>query len=65
MPTLRLSTRDPKESLAKMKKSGENTFTRVREDDEDQPGEAFVFEVADDGAVKGFWRHSNWYPKVR
>ena len=37
----------------------------VRKDDEDQPGEAFVFELADDGTVRGFKRHSNWYPKVR
>ena len=60
-----LPARDPKEALARLKKSGDHTFTRVRKDDEDQPGEAFVFELADDGQVKGFWRHSNWYPKVR
>jgi len=60
-----LPTRNPKDSLARLKKSSEHTFTRVRKDDADQPGEEFVFEIADDGTIKGFWRHSNWYPKVR
>ena len=62
---LRLKSRDPKDALSRLKASGELTFTRVRKDDEDQPGEELAFELAGDGTVLGFKRHSNWYPKVR
>jgi hypothetical protein len=47
-----LGARELKEALVKLKKTGEHVFRRVREDDEDQLGEEFVFDVADDGTVK-------------
>jgi CubicO group peptidase (beta-lactamase class C family) len=60
-----LDQRDLKEALVKLKETGEHVFRRVREDDEDQPGEEFVFDVAEDGTVTRYKQHSNWYRKVR
>jgi CubicO group peptidase (beta-lactamase class C family) len=60
-----LDEREPKEALVRLKKTGEHVFRRVREDDKDQLGEEFVFEVAEDGSVTRYKQHSNWYRKVR
>jgi hypothetical protein len=60
-----LRSRELKEALVKLKKTGEHVFRRVREDDEDQLGEEFVSDVADDGTVNRDKHHSNWYRKVR
>ncbi len=60
-----LRTRDPKEGLFQLKKTGEHTFRLVRKDDEEVLGQEFVFEVDDDGAVTRYKTHSNWYLKVR
>lgn len=60
-----LGSRDPKAALEKLEQTGEHTFRRVREDDESLPGEEVVFEVAEDGSVVRFVRHSGWYRKVR
>lgn len=60
-----LGSRDPKKSLERLAKSGEHAFRRIREDDEAQPGEEIVFELAEDGSVRRFAQHSNWYVKVR
>lgn len=60
-----LGTREPKETLARLKKTGEHAFRRVREDEEGQLGEEFVFELAADGTVTRYKQHSNWYRKVR
>ena len=65
LAALWLHSRDPGETLFELKPDGEHVFRRVREDDEDQPGERIVFEVDDTGAVTGFRRHSNVHVKVR
>ena len=59
-----LRTRDPAESLNKLKKTGEHTFRRIREDDEEVLGEEYVFEVAEDGTVTQVTWHSNPYKKT-
>ena len=59
-----LATRDPKESLSKLTKTGEHTFRRVRKDDESL-GEEFVFSVDENGDVTRFTSHSNWMTKIR
>ena len=58
-----LRTRDPAESLNKLKKTGEHTFRRIRKDDESL-GEEFVFEVDENREVIRFTSHSNWMTKV-
>jgi CubicO group peptidase (beta-lactamase class C family) len=65
LAVLWLQSREPKEALYELKKTGEHTFRRVRRDDEDQLGEEFVFEVGEDGSVSRYKRHSNWYTRVR
>ena len=60
-----LAERDLKGALVRLKKTGEHVFRRVREDEEDQLGEEFVFDVAQDGTVARYKQHSNWYRKVR
>ncbi|MEE9291632.1 MAG: serine hydrolase, partial [Acidobacteriota bacterium] len=64
LAALGLRSRDPKNALTKLKKTGEHTFRRIRKDDESL-GEAFEFDVAEDGKVTRFKRHSNWVLKVR
>ena len=59
-----LDTRDPKESIFKLKKTGDHTFRRVRKDDESL-GEEFVFELDESGAVTRFTNHSNWMTRIR
>jgi CubicO group peptidase (beta-lactamase class C family) len=59
-----LDSRDPKESISKLSKTGENTFRRVRKDDESL-GEEFVFEVDDSGNITRFMSHSNWMTKLQ
>jgi len=59
-----LPTRNPKKNLQKLKKAGDHTFRRVRDDDESL-AETVVFDVAEDGTVTRFKQHSNWYFKVR
>ena len=65
LAALSLDTRDPKAGLVKLKKTGKHVFRRVRKDDEEQPGEEFVFDVAEDGTVTRVKQHSNWSRKVR
>jgi len=64
LAALWLKNRDIKDAFIQLRRTGEHTFRTVRKDDE-SPGEAFVFEVAEDGTVLRFRRHSNVYPKVR
>jgi CubicO group peptidase (beta-lactamase class C family) len=59
-----LDTRDPKEAIYKLKKTGEHTFRRVRKDDESL-AEEFVFDLDEGGAVTRFTSHSNWMTKIR
>jgi CubicO group peptidase (beta-lactamase class C family) len=60
-----LRTREPAEALTRLKKTGEHTFRRIREDDEDVLGEEYVFDVAEDGTVTQVIWHSNGYRKIR
>jgi CubicO group peptidase (beta-lactamase class C family) len=59
-----LETRGPKANLQKLRRVGEHTFRRVRDDDKSL-GETVIFDVADDGTVTRFKQHSNWYLRVR
>jgi CubicO group peptidase (beta-lactamase class C family) len=58
-----LPTWDPVKDLTKLKKTGENTFRRVRKDD--VLGEEIVFEMGPDGRPARMKWHSNYYPRVR
>jgi len=60
---LYLPTDDPRDNITKLKQTGEHRFRRVRDDE--SLGEEIVFEVDADGKVVCFWRHSNYYPKLR
>jgi CubicO group peptidase (beta-lactamase class C family) len=60
-----LDSREPKETLARLKKTDEHVFRRLREAEEGQLGEELVFELAADGKVTRYKQHSNWYRKVR
>jgi CubicO group peptidase (beta-lactamase class C family) len=64
LAALGLNSRNPKEALVKLKKTGDHTFRKIRKDDETL-GETFVFDVAADGTVSRFKQHSNWSIKVR
>ena len=61
---LGLRTRNPRGALTRLEKVGEHTFRRVRDDD-DSPGEVFLFEVDEQGDVTRVKQHSNWAVKVR
>ncbi len=56
-----LPTTSPLDNLVKLKKVGEHTFRRVRDDGE--LGEEVVFDVEDGKAVR-MWRHSNFSPRM-
>ncbi len=63
LAALDLPTMNPVKSIVKLKKTGDQTFRRVRDDEE--LGEEIVFEIGPDGrAVRLKW-HSNYYPRVR
>ena len=59
-----LRARNPKDSLERLRKVGEHTFRRVREDD-GSLGETVIFDVSEDGRAGRFKQHSNWYVRVR
>jgi len=59
-----LPSRDPTESLRKLKHHHGHEFRRIR-DDADTPGETWKFEVDDDGVVTGVTRHSNTSIRLR
>jgi len=61
---LLLWSRDPKGALTRLKRTGDHTFRRIREDD-GELGETFTFDVSDDGTVSRYKQHSSWYVKVR
>ena len=58
-----LPTMSPVKSLMKLKKTGEHTFRRVRDDEE--LGEEIVFELGPDGRASRLKWHSNYYPRIR
>lgn len=59
---LRVPTRDPVESMTKLRRDGEDTFRRFRDDGE--PGEAYVFH-REAGEVVRLSVHGNYSRKVR
>lgn len=59
---LSLPTRQPMKDLVKMKKTGENTFRRIRKDE--TLGEEIVFALGPDGKATRFTRHSNYSTRV-
>jgi CubicO group peptidase (beta-lactamase class C family) len=63
LATLDLPTMDPVKDLVKLKKTGENTFRRIRKDE--SLGEEIVFEMGPDGRPTRFKQHSNYAPRVR
>ncbi|HYB52276.1 MAG TPA: serine hydrolase [Thermoanaerobaculia bacterium] len=62
LATLALPTMEPVKNLVKLKKTGENTFRRIRKDE--KLGEEIVFDVGPDGKATRFTRHSNVYPRI-
>ena len=60
---LSLPTMNPLQSLIKLRKTGDNTFRRVRRDE--ALGEEFVFEIGSDGKPTRFRWHNNYYAKVK
>lgn len=59
---LYLPADDPLGDLVKLKRTGEHTFRRIRDDG--ALGEEIVFELENETVVR-FKRHSNYYNKVR
>lgn len=58
-----LPTEEPMKDMVRLRKTGERRFRRVLPDD--SLGEEIVFEMSEDGKPKGFWRHSNFWPRLR
>lgn len=58
-----LPTMEPVKDLVKLKKTGEHTFQRIREDE--TLGEAVVFEMGPDGRAARFTQHSNVHERMR
>ncbi len=62
LASLWLPTMDPVRGLTKLRKTGDGTFRRIREDGE--LGEEVVFESGADGRVTRLKWHSNYYPRT-
>jgi CubicO group peptidase (beta-lactamase class C family) len=58
-----LPTTDPVKNLVKLRKTGEHTFRRIREDE--TLGETVVFEMGPDGRAARFTQHSNVHERMR
>jgi len=58
-----LASNDPLGSMMKLKKTGEHTFRRVRDDD--TLGEEIRFDIGPDGRADKMWQHGNFNPRVR
>lgn len=58
-----LPTDEPVKDLIRLKKTGENTFRRIRKDE--TLGEEVVFEMGADGRAIRFTRHSNPHERIR
>ena len=59
---MRLPTSDPLGALIKLKKDGEHTFRRVRDDDE--VAEQVRFDLDEQGSATRLWRHGNYSSRV-
>jgi len=60
---LPLPNADPVPAIAKLRKTGEHTFRRIRKDE--TLGETYVFELGPDGRARRYVVHSNPYERVR
>ncbi len=60
---LDLPTMEPVKDLEKLRKTGEHTFRRIREDE--TLGEEVVFEMGSDGRAVRFTQHSNVHERMR
>ncbi len=58
-----LTSNDPLASMMKLRKTGEHTFRRVRDDD--NLGEEIRFEIGPDGRATRMWQHGNYNPRIR
>ncbi len=58
-----LPTDDPMKNLAKLKKTGEHAFRRLRKDE--TLGEEVVFEMDADGNVERFKRHGKIHLRLK
>ncbi|MGB7295500.1 MAG: serine hydrolase [Candidatus Aminicenantales bacterium] len=63
LASMGLPTMNPLKSITKLKKTGEHTFRRIRDDEE--LGEEIVFEMGPDGRPTRLKWHSNFYPRIR
>lgn len=63
LATVDLHTRSPEEGIDPLRKVGENSFRRVRDDD-GSLGEEWRFEVGEDGRATRVQVHSIWYTRV-
>ena len=58
LATLSLPTDNPLQSMIELRKTGEHTFHRVRDDK--SLGEEIRFDIGPDGKASRMWRHSNF-----
>ena len=58
-----IASDDPLGSMMELKKTGEHTFRRVRDDD--TLGEEIRFEIGPDGRAVRMWQHGNFNPRIR
>jgi hypothetical protein len=63
LAALSLPTTDPVRAIAKLRKTGEHTFRRVRKDE--ALGEELVFDVGPDGRATRITWHGNHHARVR
>ena len=63
LAVMELPTMNPVKSIVKLKKTGDHTFRRVRDDEE--LGEEVVFEIGPDGRAARLKWDSNYFPRIR
>lgn len=63
LATVDLPTTEPMKVLERLRKTGEHTFRRIREDG--TLGETYRFEMGPDGKASKVWVHSNPYPRMK
>ncbi|HYC60793.1 MAG TPA: serine hydrolase domain-containing protein [Thermoanaerobaculia bacterium] len=63
LATVDLPTTEPMRLLERLRKTGEHTFRRIREDG--TLGETYRFEMGPDGKATKVWVHSNPYPRMK
>jgi len=63
LAVMELPTMNPVKSIVKLKKTGDHTFRRVRDDEE--LGEEIVFEIGPDGRAARLKWDSNYFPRIR